>query len=163
MLLKCKINNTVALKCIILQIAVEYAIIECKNICWESKVVPGVIYSSEKNHSDQMANQGFVNDPVSSQLVKQNKLARFLPSLLLGSEELLDTEAKVTGERCYIYQTSLQLMPRQTHLPAPIFIYFPPFQLLWYLWPHQISGNRDMSRLPLMMKVLYESSEVGRG
>ena len=55
-LLKCKISNTVALKCIILQIAVEYAIIDCKNICWESKVVPGVINSSEKNHSDQMAN-----------------------------------------------------------------------------------------------------------
>ena len=56
MLLKCKINNTIVLKCIILQIAVEYAIIECINICWESKVVPGVIYSYEKNHSDQMAN-----------------------------------------------------------------------------------------------------------
>lgn len=56
MLLKCKVNNTIALKCIILQIAVEYATVECKNICWESKVVPGVTNSSEKNHSDQMAN-----------------------------------------------------------------------------------------------------------
>lgn len=93
---------------------------------------------------------------------RQNKRGRLLPSFVLGCKELLDREAKVTGQKCYISPIPFQLMSRQTSLLSPTIICVFPFQLLWYLWPRQVSGSRDRSRLPLVMKILYEGAGRGR-